>query len=950
MAAIVDDRLRRQMSAALGGLRGREAEADVIAALLGRVRSGCGTALVIRGEAGIGKTALLGLAERAATDITVLRATAIETEAELPFAGLHLLLRPVLGLLPGIAGPQARTLERAFGLAAWPPPPGSSPGDEPRPDDLFLAGLAALSLLTEATGTRDADGPDAVTAGGAPCAVACRPVLCLVDDAQWLDSASATALLFAARRLDADGVAVILAMRDNPGLVQADGFPELRLGPLPDEAARQMLRDVLDDQAVTLDPQLGERVLADAAGNPLAIAELARVAGQSPARGQHGRPGPLPAGERIQRLYGRQVAGLPDATRMLLLVAAAGPGELDLVLAAGRSLGLAGEALAPAEQSRLVTVADGTVAFRHPLVRAAVYHDAPLARRQAVHRALAGALAVRGAAAAHRRAWHLASAAAGHDDVAAAELATAAEQARQVSSHAAAVAYERAAELTTDPETRARRLLAAAGAATDTGQSAQAGRLLRAADGLIRDPVLRAEAAYLRSRGYGAGHVESVRALASAVDDIAESHQELAARMLRVLVVSARNTGQAELSAAAATRLESLTAAAPALARQVAAGPHERLIAGLEAWRRGDHATALRMSAELAAECRDRGMLNWLTGALHCQGLAETASGNWAAARATLTEAHRLAADIGQPVRVAHSAALLATLAAAEGDEAACQEWLTGYAKDDASGDAWAYGTALPAMINVSLGRFGTALTQFRALRADGARPDGARPDDDRPPGKWLTDTAFWYQPDIVEAAARATDPGWAAAAATAFRDWAAGTGQPWARAVAARCLGLASQPAEQEPWFREALSLHDRSDANGRPFEAARTRLVYGEWLRRERRRTAAAEQLSEAARAFDTLGATAWGRRARRELAATGQAAARATAPGTLARLTPQEYQIVTLAAGGLSNREIAARLFLSHRTVGYHLYKAYPKLHITQRAELSGLIVAAQQGDRR
>ena len=881
-------------------LYGRDAQARAVLALLDGARSGRSGALVVRGEAGIGKTALLSLAERAAGGMTVLRGTAIETEAELPFAGLHLLLRPALGQLAGIPRPQADALMRAFGLTEAPRQPDA---------DVFLCGLAVLSLLTEVT-ENSGD----------------RPVLCLVDDAQWLDSASATALLFAARRLDAEGVAILLAVRDGARPLNTGGIDQLHLEPLGESAAGRLLRH----EAAGLDPQLAERVLADAAGNPLAITELARAAVAAPPRGQYGRPGPLPAGQRMQRLYGRQVSDLPDATRLLLLVAAAaGAGELALVLTAARALGICADALTPAERAGLVTVAEGAVAFRHPLVRTAVYHDAPLARRRAVHRALADALASPigdastdwGAGGIGRRAWHLASAAAGHDDDAAGELAAAAEQARHVSGYAAvAAAYERSAELTADPAVRARRFLAAATAASDAGQSGQADRLLRAAEGLSRDPLLRAEAAYLRARGYGAGHGASLQALDDAARDIAVSHPDLAALMLRGLVVSAGNNGQAQLAASARARLadlERVTGKAEELAT-----PHERLVSGFEAWRRGDHETALARSASFAAECRQRGMAGWLAGALHCQGLAEAARGDWPAARATLLEGLRLAADVGQPVRAGHAAALLAVLAATTGDEPACRSWLAAFHREDISGDAWDYGAALPALIELGRGRFAAALAGFRVLQAG---------------DKWRADMAFWYQPYLAEAAARGGDPAWAAEATAVFCGWAAGTGQPWALAVAARCRGLTE--GEPEPHFAEALRWHAKG--SGRPFEAARTHLVYGEWLRREKRRSAAAVQLTSAVEAFDKLGAITWAERARAELAAVGQAAVRAKAPGVLARLTPQEYQIVMLAARGLSNREIAARLFLSHRTVGYHLYKAYPKLDVCARAQLAALI---------
>ena len=442
------------------GLRGRDSEVRAVLALLGHARAGQSGALVIRGEAGTGKTALLDVAAGAARGMTLLRATAIETEAELPFAGLHLLLRPTLGRLDRVPRPQALALERAFGQA-------EAAGAAQQPaDDVFLAGLAVLSLLAETVEDPEGD----------------RPLLCLVDDAQWLDSASATALLFAARRLGSDGVAMVLAVRDGSLPLDTRGMDQFHLDPLDGAAAHALLNDA----APGLDPHVCARVLDDAAGNPLAITELARAAAATPSRGQYGRPGPLAAGQRMQRLYGRQVSDLPGATRVLLLVAAAaGAGEVAPVLQAARSLGVEADALTPAEQAGLVTVAEQTIVFRHPLVRAAVYHDAPLASRQAAHRALAGALADGGTAdgetadtgttAVGRRTWHLASAAAGRDDHAASELEAAAERASHVGGYAAVeAAYERAAELTTDPAVRARRLLAAATAASDIGRSQEA--------------------------------------------------------------------------------------------------------------------------------------------------------------------------------------------------------------------------------------------------------------------------------------------------------------------------------------------------------------------------------------------------------------------------------------------------------------------------------------------
>jgi DNA-binding CsgD family transcriptional regulator len=884
-------------------LYGRDADLAAITAVLDGARTGRGGVLVIRGEAGMGKTALLDLAERSAADMTVLRATAVETEAALPFAGLHLLLRPVLSDLSGVPGPRARALERVLGLASGPV--------QPR-DDVVLASLAVVSLLST------------VAEKG--------PVLCLIDDTQWLDSGSATTMLFAARRLDLAGVAIVLAIRERSDGLETSSLPERYLQPLGDEAARRLIAD----EAAELDPMLIERVLGESAGNPLAITELSRSAMAEPGLRADRPPGPLQPGQRVQQIYGQQIAGLPQATRMLLLVAAAaGSGELALVLPAGQALGLDASALGPAEEAGLVSVTHRAISFRHPMVRAAAYHDAPIAMRQAAHRALGEALANGGTVSVGTRAWHLAAAAAGRDDAAAAELELAAEQARPLSGYAAvAAAYERSAELTTDPAVRARRLVAAAHAASDIGDATRAGRLLTAAENLSADPLIRAEVAYLRTRAYGADHRASLVALAEAVEGVAGSHPGRALRLLRGLVIPARMSGQDKLAATVTERLAELEIAFRDAADEGEPGsvavPDDRLLTGVVAWWRGDHDTALTISARLASECRERGALGALVGVLHGYGLALAAGGDWAAARSALLEMSQVAADLGQPVRVGHAAALLAVLAALEDDETAYRSWLEIYERHDIADDAWGYCTALPAIVEVSRGRFSSALTRFRRF----------------PPEKWRDATAFWYLPDIVEAASRAGDQDWAREAAAVYAGWAAGTGQAWALAVAARCRGLSDSSARAERHFTEALRWHSGA---GRPMEEARTKLVYGELLRRRKRRADAAEQLTRAIQVFDDLGAAAYARRARSELAATGLSADRADAPGMLARLTRQEYQIATLAAQGESNREIGARLFLSHRTVGYHLYKAYPKLGVTARTQLAGIFARETRARR-
>src|SRR5215472_14763760 len=440
-------------------LHGREAEQQVIDDLLASARSGRSGAMVVRGEAGIGKTALLDYAAAAAGEMIVLRAAGVQTEGELAFAGLHLLLRPILDRIEALPGPQATALRGALGLA------------DRGNDDRFLTGLAVLSLMSEVAEE--------------------QPVLCLIDDAHWLDAASADALLFTARRLEAEGVAMVLAARDGPPSFAALGLGDLTLAPLDADQAGLLL----EERAQRLAPALKERVLAEADGNPLALVELAAaLTGDSAAAGA----GPLPVTHSVQELLAGQIRRLGESTALLLLLAAAeSSGDLVRVLSAASALGAGPDALAAAERAGLVAVVEARLVFRHPLVRAAAYHSAPLASRQAAHRALAdvldGQLDPDG-----RRAWHRAAAASGWDEQVAAELVQTAERYRTRGGYAAvSAAYERAAQLTSDSQIRAQRLLAAATAAADAGQADRANRLTSHAQQLAGDALLLAEIALL---------------------------------------------------------------------------------------------------------------------------------------------------------------------------------------------------------------------------------------------------------------------------------------------------------------------------------------------------------------------------------------------------------------------------------------------------------------------
>jgi DNA-binding CsgD family transcriptional regulator/tetratricopeptide (TPR) repeat protein len=906
-------------------LHGREAEQQVIDGLLAGARAGRSGAVVVRGEAGIGKTALLDYAADVADGMLVLRAAGVETEAELAFGGLHLLLRPVLDRIEGLPGPQARSLRGALGLS------------EGGSQDRFLSGLAVLSLMSDLAED--------------------QPLLCLIDDAHWLDAASADALTFTARRLEAEGVVIVLAARDGPLPFAAPGLPDLPLHPLDSDQAWRLL----EERAQHLAPALKGRVLAEADGNPLALVELAAaMTANSAAAG----PGPLPLTNSVQELIAAQIRRLGVPTALLLLLAAAeSSGDLAQVLPAVGAIGAGADALAAAERAGLVAVDEGRVVFRHPLVRAAAYHGAPLASRQAAHRALADVLDGQPDPDG-RRAWHRAAAASGRDEQVAAELVRTAERYRTRGGYAAvSAAYERAAQLTPDSGTRARRLLAAATAAADAGHADRADRLTGAVQQLAEDALLLAEIALLQMARMTGDHTERIAELAAAVLPIASRYPERAAAMLTQALRSAMSVERELTSQLLAhiddlplpphARLQPLDEATVQRARFLvgdpaaelgpvreavaairqdpqSAEPDGRVAASAMAFFLGDADATREISAALAAECRRLGTPAWLPGAL--QGLTMTLimSGDWAVARASATEGLKLAHDMGALPRAAFLANLLGLLAAHTGDDDDCEAWMAECLR---LGGSTPFNTnsrsSSLALLDLGNGRFGAALDRLAKLRGDG----------------W-GDNSFMWLPDLVEAAARTGNVDHANQALARFEAWRSLTGQPWTRAVTHRCQALVSDDAHAEQHYRAAVG----GDYQGRPFEEARSRLVYGEWLRRHRRRGEARAQLADAHETFDDLGAAGWAQRAARELAAVGAAPVAPTdrparPAGALAQLTPQELQVVQLAAGGLSNRDIAAQMFLSPRTVGYHLYKAYPKLGISSRVELARLLTTQQ-----
>ncbi|MBU3063022.1 AAA family ATPase [Nocardia sp. NEAU-G5] len=914
-------------------LLGRQSELSAIGAVLDRAREGGSAALVLRGEPGIGKSALLDHAAASAGSLRVLRGAGIEVEAELPFAGLQLLLLPAVrasrpqpgaGGLAGLPEPQRAALETALGL-------GAGAGRDP-----MLIGLAVLSLLAEYAGESG--------------------VVVLVDDAQWLDHASREVMLFAARRLHAEGVVMIFAARDGEGAFAADGLPERRLAGLPPEAAAALL------DAHDLGPALRYGLLAVARGNPLALRELPIAMAAEPSLDL--RATALPLTDRLRLAFHGQVSRLPAATQgALLVVAAEETGEPAVVFHAAKVLGVDIDDFAPAERAGLIGPvvgggADAVIAFRHPLIRAAVYARAPLGRRLAVHRALAEALVAPEYA--DRRAWHLAAAAAGPDAEVADLLEGTATRARERGGYqAAAAAYERSARLTAQPELRARREALSAQSALEAGDLERARRLAdRAArhtdDIAVRANLLQVQAlASFWQRDLPAAH----RMLVNAADLIADSDPGQSAALLLQAVHPAWHLGNPAV-VEVLERLRKLTLppehpitpAAAFVAQLLDTGPGAPplslthtlaeirvrgqisdyllvLLCGA-AMARGQDGEAYTLATAMVRQCRETGAAGRLPTVLGFVADIDGFTGRLDAGLTAASEALELARDTGQRQWGGHLSGVIAYLQAMGGQEQSCRDSAAAGLAGDCMGAGapvtpwahWALG-----VLELGLGRAEAALTRLERLTREPFSHQFS---------------ALRSVPDLVESAVRAGAPERAAAPLARFEAWAESVRQPWADALVLRCRALLHDEAAEQLYIR-ALAAHD---ADGRPVEYARTALLFGEWLRRARRKAPARTQLSEALTIFERLGMEPWARRARHELVAAGAPdSSEVPRDRAVAGLTPQELQIVRLAAQGLSNRDIAAQLFLSHRTVGYHLYKAYPKLGVTSRGELKG--IAAQ-----
>jgi len=894
------------------GLLGRVDERDLLDRLIVGVQAGQGRVLVLRGEARIGKTALLRYLAAAADGCRIVRTAGVESEMELPFAGLHALCARMLDGLAQLPGPQRDALSTAFGLSAGPPP------------DRFLVGLAVLGLLADAAEE--------------------RPLVCIVDDAQWLDRVSAETLAFVARRLLAERVGFVFAVREFGDEHVLDGLPEHMIEGLAADEARLLLDTTIPGP---LDTRVKARLLDETRGNPLALIELPRGLTPADLAGGFGLKSAHPLASLIEHTFLQRARTLPRDTQLLLLTAAAEPlGDLSLLWRAAEHLGIGEEAGRPAEEAGLIELGAG-VRLPHPLVRSAIYRTSDPSDRRDVHRALADTTDP--VLDPDRRAWHRAHATATPDEAVATEMMRSADRAQGRGGLAAAAAFlQRAAELTPEVPMRVERFLAAAEAKLDVADATAASRLLAAAE---REPVdelqrarlerLGAQIAFATRRGRDAPPLllEAARRLEPLDAAMArETYLEAIASAMfagrlgagpdeRDVAEAARAANRPQATGAADLLLDALVtrftegyvpSVAP-LSRalrafgEVDGGGEDRrwlLLACRLAQDLWDdelwHVLAIR-GARIA---RDTGALTLLPNAVNYLAALNVHSGDFATAAALIDEVDAITRATGLPqLKYAQFA-----LASVRGDHA-------GKLFQDSLRNAMARGE-------------GSALglcLRLDALRHNGQRQYGEALAAAQQACEHEDVMVYgWALVELIEAAVRVERPDEAAAALDRLSERTRASGTEWALGIEARCRALVG---DDESLYHESIERLARSRA---AVELARSRLLYGEWLRRENRRTDARELLRNAHESFSHMGAEAFAERARRELLATGETARRLTAD-TRDILTPQEVQVARLARDGHTNPDIGAQLFISPRTVEYHLHKVFRKLDIRSRREL-------------
>lgn len=896
-------------------LVGRERECAAIDQALLAARGGESTTLMIRGDPGMGKTALLAYAEERSAGTSVLRAGGIEGESDLAFAGLHALLRPIVAKLDELPETQAGALGGALGLA------------ESRGTDRFLVSAATLSLLAAAADE--------------------RPVVCLIDDAQWLDPESADALLFSARRFSAEPVAIVFAAREGESRrFPAPGLAELVLEPLHEEAVSELL--------IRSAPSAGESarnwLRVQAAGNPLALLELPRGLPEAQLEDRAPLPELAPLSTRLRSAFTHRIDELSDESRAALLIAAIDDvGEAATVGRAMVEAGLREWALDAGEKTGLIAISAGTIEFRHPLVRSALLDAATQTELRRAHEALAGAL--NGEQQADRRIWHQALASLTADEDIAAALEASARRAQARAAHAsAATAFARAAELTVDKTRRTDRLLAAGQAAWAGGDPDRARALVGHALPLVTG---RTRAGLLALRGRIEARAGDVRAAIPLLVEAADASDD-ASLVLELLTDAAEAATDAGDHAQAITlgnraaavtartdtdrfRAEALVGLAAALAgdhRQAAtllSAAIERaeqledtralVLSARMATLAGIHGDGLPQAARAVALARERSLLSLLPAALQEHATALIGHSRFSLAYVAAEESVSLSRDFGQHWGARMGLVNLAVIDALRGDEERSRSHAEAAIEvATSSGAAFIVGFAKRALalLDLSLGRPGDATDRLLPLSsAEGPESDPV--------------IALWSTPDLVEAAARAGRIDEVTAQLDRYRAWAERSASGARLALLARCEALAGR-GDVRAHFETSLA---HASAHS-PFQRARTELLYGEWLRREREPSEARDHLRRAVEQFRILGTRPWEQRADAELRATGETT-RKRDPSTLDDLTPQELQIAGLVASGMTNRQIAAQLYLSPRTIDYHLRKVFTKLGLASRIEL-------------
>jgi len=901
--------------------RGRTRERQALDGLLDRVRGGESAVLVIRGEAGIGKTELMRYCARQAAGCRLAQIDGVEAEMELPLAALHQLCAPLLSSLDALPEPQQRALRVAFGLAAEPAP------------DRFMLGLAVLSLLAESA--------------------AARPLVCLVDDAQWLDDASSQVLGFVGRRLLAEPVGLLLAVREPAGERLLPGLPALTLEGLTDEDARALLTAAVPGH---LDPRVGDRIIAETGGNPLGLLELARELTEAELAGGFAGPRPATRPGQLQDHYLHRVGVLSEPARQLMLLAAADPtGDATLLWRAAQTLGLGPDAAAAAREKQLLNIGS-QVRFRHPLVRSAAYGAGSPADRRAAHLALAAATDAQ--ADPERRVWHLAAAAAGPDEDVAAALEQAAAKIQARAGLAAAAAFlQRSVALTAEPGRRSERALAAALAQLHAGVFETALGLLAQAEADAVDDLQRARVEQLRGQiewASVAGRdapvlllraAQRLEALHAGLARETYLHAWVASSVAGPLAGPGGSLQEVSRAARAAPPsagvprpcdllLDGLatmvthghTAAEPTLRRAVNAFLGDQvsgqewlqwgIFAQMAAMALWDFGSWIALSSRHVELARASGALTPLSIALNGRGQVATHCGDFEAA-ASLAAAKDVVNEV-TGIRLAATSDLL--LAGYRGRAAEAAPLFRATIEDSAArGEGFAVQMASwsAAVLYNGLGRYAEALTEAEPATEV----------------TYLPLSTQLILPELIEAAVRTGQAGIARAALERLAAMTVIEGSDWAKGLEARSRALLSEGQDAERHYAEAVERLGRTQL--RP-ELARAHLLYGEWLRRENRRLDARRQLRAAYDLLTAIGADAFAERARSELLATGEKVRKREA-GTDSQLTPQEEHIVRLARDGRTNSEIAAELFLSTRTVEWHLRKVFAKLGIASRREL-------------